>query len=306
VGEACILPDTIPEAQINRALGRVIARENLVSTRFLETFLNSDLGRFQLVRYSQGGMQKRFNTPDGVFVRVPVPEDKHLQQIICDRYDKILAKANEIRSRAQDTSAERLLLLGALDVVFASELGLPALPTEQVERFYLLPVAKQGDRLDVLFNQPTRRDIEGRLLALGTRMTRLSDVLELENERLDSTALDAYIGLEHIESSVGRVERSAAIDVVDTMSTANAVKNKRILYGRLRPCLNKVAWIDGDESWDGVGCSTEIWVCKTKGCANGRLLAAFLRSNYGLGQLKYLPAGARPRVQEDDFLSVLV
>ena len=136
-------------------------------------------------------------------------------------------------------------------------------------------------------------------------MLRLGDIAEIENRRLPSDEMRGYVGLEHIEQHVGRFVPGAPAPVEGPVSAANEVLSKRLLYGRLRPYLNKVVWVDCIEK--GIGCSTEIWVTKLLDESRGRVLAAYLRSSYGLTQLMYLSAGGTlPRVQEDDFCGVLV
>ena len=83
----------------------------------------------------------------------------------------------------------------------------------------------------------------------------LGNVLLLSSEKHKPEIIEDlfYIGLEHIEKDTGRL----TIDV--TESTINTIKNKfytnQILYGKLRPYLNKVYLA----TQSGV-CSTDILV----------------------------------------------
>ena len=62
-----------------------------------------------------------------------------------------------------------------------------------------------------------------------------------------------YIGLEHIEKNTGKL--TDEVCVAEISATKNKFRDSQILYGKLRPYLNKVYLSDRD----GV-CSTDILV----------------------------------------------
>ena len=77
-----------------------------------------------------------------------------------------------------------------------------------------------------------------------------------------------YIGLENIASDTGQLVGSISVeDTVRIKSTKNVFYNGDILYGRLRPNLNKVWFADRQ----GI-CSTDILVIRPSG---GNVLSAF-------------------------------
>ncbi len=78
--------------------------------------------------------------------------------------------------------------------------------------------------------------------------------------RIDRTpATDAdcrslpYVGLEHIEKDIGRFASDYDGSVADMLATQFRFTSEHVLYGKLRPYLNKVAL----PNFDGV-CTTEI------------------------------------------------
>lgn len=122
IGDACIIPVELGVAQINRALGRIIADPSIASAQYILEFLNSDLGKGQLIRYSQGGMQRRFNHPDGEYVLVPIlANEKELLDA--------LTKAREIVGRLSEKSKEywqkRYALADDLDLYFVDSIPKP-------------------------------------------------------------------------------------------------------------------------------------------------------------------------------------
>lgn len=68
-----------------------------------------------------------------------------------------------------------------------------------------------------------------------------------------------YIGLENIEQESGRIIGDIVSDFSEIKSTKRTFQKGDILYGKLRPNLNKVAYVD----FDGI-CSTDIFVLRPK------------------------------------------
>ena len=272
--------------------------------RFITIFLQSRLGRAQFERVLSGMAQK--HVMPNIARRTLIPRASRVeQQIIVDRYNEVVTQVTKLSESAVSPAETVSRLLQNIDSAFRTELGLPDILSSAPIRSFVLPPSDQDDRLDVNFNQPLRRGIRDRLRECQRQMLRLGDIAEIENRRLPSDEMRGYVGLEHIEQHVGRFVPGAPAPVEGPVSAANEVLSKRLLYGRLRPYLNKVVWVDCIEK--GIGCSTEIWVTKLLDESRGRVLAAYLRSSYGLTQLMYLSAGGTlPRVQEDDFCGVLV
>jgi len=113
-----------------------------------------------------------------------------------------------------------------------------------------------------------------------------------------------YLGLENIESVsgdfVGNLSRAGA----DVKSRSKVFRVGDVLYGRLRPNLNKVAWVD---AWLGDGiCSGEFYVLQPD---TSIVLPGFLRyllaSPPVSARLANLHTGsALPRLQIDDLWAV--
>jgi len=90
----------------------------------------------------------------------------------------------------------------------------------------------------------------------------LSEFFELSKSHVDPLKQKGdvnYIGLENIESQTGRIVGEISSLYSDIKSTKNTFKEGDILFGKLRPNLNKV-WLANCE---GV-CSTDILVLKPK------------------------------------------
>ncbi len=105
----------------------------------------------------------------------------------------------------------------------------------------------------------------------GWVWTRLGDIVSPSKEKCEpsDTTPEVFIGLEHIESYTGRILSPGSS--VSLKSTKTRFYSGDILYGKLRPYLNKVC-VPG---LDGV-CSTDILVFTKSEFYDSRYLARFL------------------------------
>jgi len=104
---------------------------------------------------------------------------------------------------------------------------------------------------------------------------------------------DYYLGLEHIESQSGRILKSEKAKNIGLKSNKFIFDNECLLYGKLRPYLNKVAL----PNFKGV-CSTDIIpLHPIKEKSNKYFLTFLLRHNYIVGKANAATAGANlPRI----------
>lgn len=113
----------------------------------------------------------------------------------------------------------------------------------------------------------TLRETEIGLVPEDWEVVRLEKVCELRKEAVEPTNKGLrYIGLEHMDSGETRVNRFGSEDEV--RSTKNRFYEGDILYGKLRPYLDKVAIMN----FDGI-CSTDIIVITT---SSNRVSADYL------------------------------
>jgi type I restriction enzyme S subunit len=99
------------------------------------------------------------------------------------------------------------------------------------------------------------------------RVVRLGEVATLSTKAVDpaNAGTKRYIGLEHIEPGNIRIQHWGKADDVRSLKTA--FQQGDVLYGKLRPYLDKAVLAE----WDGI-CSTDILVIK----AQSSLLPEFL------------------------------
>jgi type I restriction enzyme S subunit len=134
---------------------------------------------------------------------------------------------------------------------------------------------------------------------------RIGDVVRISGERLEPAAHPDqsfnYVGLELIESGTGRLLSHGETLGREIKSPKNVFHPGQILYGKLRPYLNKVHLA----TTDGI-CSTDILVLTPiADVALPRYVSYFLRSSMVLERVQNLTVGANlPRVDAKGLLSI--
>lgn len=132
---------------------------------------------------------------------------------------------------------------------------------------------------------------------------RLGNVLSRVETKVNPQTSQAnshfYVGLEHIESHTGRLLRKAE-DVTegsDILSIKTVFSAGDILYGKLRPNLNKVHLA----TQDGI-CSTDIWALRASEELLPDFAIRYLRSPAIYARAAQLAVGANlPRLSADAF-----
>ena len=115
-----------------------------------------------------------------------------------------------------------------------------------------------------------------------------------------------YVGLENIAPSVRLLKDFAPRRGTQVKSRSKIFRRSDILYGRLRPSLNKCLVVD-DTLREGI-CSTEIFVLiPNSDLVCNEFLAELLVSREVSARVSALVAGAAlPRIQLSDFLEIRV
>ena len=115
---------------------------------------------------------------------------------------------------------------------------------------------------------------ETNTLPTGWVKTTVGNIIEPSKERFDpiNNTNRTFIGLEHIESNTGKIIEKG--NSKELTSTKTIFRSGDVLYGRLRPYLNKACM----PSFDGV-CSTDILVFQKQPFLSNKFIALFLITN---------------------------
>ena len=136
-------------------------------------------------------------------------------------------------------------------------------------------------------------------------MVRLGEVFERRNGHINPNSLEGpitYVGLENIESQTGALIGDTVLNDPSTVKSGKTQFNSNdILYGKLRPNLNKVWFSD----LEGI-CSTDIFALVSKGSeVSGEFYAHLMRSKEFNDSVVARVSGSQlPRISWQSFASV--
>jgi len=204
---------------------------------------------------------------------------------------------------------------GGIDKSFINfiKIPVPTLTIQQkiVERLDAIRKAqelndKQIELAEELFQSLLHRELDPK--GKKWEVKRLGELFYRQNETI-VPAKDCpseninYIGLENIESNSGMLINFTKTLGENIKSSKFIFRKEDILYGKLRPYLNKV-WL---AEFDGI-CSTDIWVLRSKQYyVLPFILANILRSKEILLQTSSFMVGSNlPRVSKEYFDSIRV
>ena len=112
-----------------------------------------------------------------------------------------------------------------------------------------------------------------------------------------------YIGMEHIEKETGQLLDLKSVKGREIKSQTLRVPENYLLYGKLRPYLNKY-WLN-ETNHDNIICSSEFFVFDVKQNINRQFFKSVLASSFIQHQITDKTSGARmPRINEDIFLNL--
>jgi type I restriction enzyme, S subunit len=132
----------------------------------------------------------------------------------------------------------------------------------------------------------------------GWEVKKLGEILDVDAKAVNPKMLESYnyVGLEHIEKETGKI---LTIDKGEVLSNKFIFNENHILYGKLRPYLNKVATPD----FKGI-CSTDIFPLKPKKSFLKQFLVSILRSKDFVNHSNTNAVGANlPRANKDIILN---
>ncbi|HJP88805.1 MAG TPA: hypothetical protein VJ850_07230 [Candidatus Limnocylindrales bacterium] len=110
-----------------------------------------------------------------------------------------------------------------------------------------------------------------------------------------------FVGMEHVESRTGKRIGSAEIDLAKTSGSKQIFRRGDIVFGRLRPNLNKV-WL---AEFDGY-CSVDQTVLVVRRGFDSLFVSLFMRSSRFRDQVRPLVRGELPRIRTRELLGLSI
>ena len=292
LGQCAVVDNTFEKLNIS---ANIIAVKNIreVSSDFLHDYLLSDIGQTLLERNVSGQVQQKITTQDITDLPVPINcNEKRLTQIMGNAYASCMHKFDQVS-----------ILFDGMNDYILSKLKMDKFAYKQ----YLCCGIRLSNLIkDRTFNaeyyHPERIRVINSLVENEFISTlKLSEVVYFCRDIVSCCdRSQKYLGLAGVESQTGELSG------VDEEASGQAFKYEvdDVLYGRLRPYLNKV--LLAEET--GI-CSTEFYVMrvKDKSIILPEYLAAIMRSDLILSQTKHMMTGnTHPRISSDDVKNLYV
>jgi restriction endonuclease S subunit len=282
-------------ANLSAHVARVKVDDEAVNPYYLAAYLNSKVGKQLIDEFSIGSIYPHINVNRLKSVRIILPP-RSLQ----DQIAQVMQEAYGDRQRKLEESAQSYQKI--INYVF-EELGIN-LTAIQRKRNALVSISLlQGGRFD-FEAVVTLQDISSQFTEHET--TLLKEIAEQINERITPSIdfpnkIVNYIGLENIQSNSGELANFEPVRGAGILSASPKFKKGDILFGRMRPYLNKV-WI---AEFDGI-CSGEALVFRpNQDKVDTQFLQALLLSQLTLDQVVPLQSGSSlPRVSSSDVLNI--
>jgi hypothetical protein len=292
LGTAAVFPECLEEGNITGHIVGIELPED-INPHYLVAFINSRFGEFQVKRWGHRTTRPELNLHEVGQVLIPLPP-----RSIQDRIAQVMQDAYTTR---REKLAEAEELLGGIDAYLLGQLGID-LAELQRRRIAIKPVSDlSGGRFD-FEAVVTLQDIDFN----GSDPTLLRQVVKRVNERVtpaeESPDEDVnYVGLGNIASNTGELAEFAPVKGSSVLSSSPKFKRGDLLFGRMRPYLNKV-WV---AEFDGV-CSGEVLVFRpNRDKVDTCFLHTLLLSRITRYQIVPLQTGTSlPRVSASDVLNV--
>lgn len=292
LGQCAVVDDTFDKFNIS---ANIIAIKNIkgLSSAFIRDYILSNIGQTLLERNMSGQVQKKVTTQDIANLLIPVNcNEAKLTAIMKDARAQYILK---IRQADELLAEGKQYLLSVLNIVK------PTYRARLCSAVSLKDII-QGVTFGVEYYHPERIAVINALRSNSNfELKRLSEMVKFCRNTVDSgSCSEKYLGLAGVESQSGELSGIKE----DASGQAFSYQAGDVLYGRLRPYLNKVLLAE----CSGI-CSTEFHVMRVLN-PNKLLpeyLAAIMLSDLVVAQTKHMMTGnTHPRVSNDDIKNLYI
>lgn len=275
--------------------------ETKVKLRFFELLLSIKSLTNEFDKNAIGADGRHFTLKTLLSLEIPLPSLPEQEAIVANNYKKI-REAEELERQAEDLEDEiERYLFDILEIKL----------NENYQKVNHLQFINFEDtsRWDSLF-------LLGKIQSLKSKyqFVYFSEVIKFFNKdskyntlRVDSSKFPnerfRYIGMEHIEKGTGLLLNLPIVKGKEIKSQTIKVPYGFILFGKLRPYLNKY-WINMTE-FDNIISSSEFFVFEIDESINKEFFKQILSSQIIQLQISDKTSGARmPRINEEIFFNL--
>lgn len=299
-GAAGIVPEEAEGSVVTDNFWVFTVKDNKVVPSFLQLLLSRPGVLSQIEAISHGTTNRQYITIDQFLkVRVTLPEMPEQKRFLIqykrlqDRVTKLQAAINSFGDRCETVIKT---LVGMTDE--SSETTKGTLFTVAYQDLYKW---NSGEAKQIAPSSSTMRMKD----CIAELMTRGGKSLRVTPQKTPAKRFH-YVGMENVEKRLGLLtDKPLEATGQDIKSASVAVPKGYVIYGKLRPYLNKY-WLN--ERYQGdVICSSEFLVFRPSEIVNLHYFLAILGSDYIQKQISGKLSGTRmPRLSTSDFLDLEV
>lgn len=266
-------------------------KQSEVLPEFVYSFTKTDAYAAWVASIQRPAGQPNINKEEFKSLEIPVPPLRIQRRLVSE-----LAAARKERDRAL---AEADQLLVSIDDLVKEKLELVELPLPQQSGYAIrLATARSSKTFSADYFHPERMKSIRQIQSLPSAPLR--ELVSFKRNIVKTPGDARYIGLASVASNAGQLT-----DAVETASGQSfTFEAGDVLYGRLRPYLNKV-WL---ATFGGV-CSTEFHVMRPHDAHKLRpeYLAVVMRTSLIVGQTKHMMTGnTHPRLANEDVANLVI
>lgn len=215
-----------------------------------------------------------------------------------------ILSAEETQKQFQQKAGGGVVQNLNVERVKSVKIPLPPLPIQQL-------IVQECEAVDIGANEAqalllsTKNNLNSIFDAIACNYEKLSNVAQRISKNIDpnqhSGAIN-YIGLENIESNTGNISGKISSNYSEIKSTKNCFIENDVLYGKLRPNLNKVYLAK-----EAGICSTDIYVLRFKSHELARIYTYVLRNKaFNEAVLKTVSGQQLPRTSWTAMSQIMV
>ena len=287
---------------------------NLIDPNYFALFISTK----QFADYFQGlssgtTNRQRMNEADFLEMEIPLPPVKSKDSSAVTQ-EKLVADYNAEISQADEFEAKAKALEQESETYLLKELGIKIEQTEKKSwkgfKFLQPASLKELSRWDFPFLMDSfEMESQFPVKKLGEFIEYFlkdenNNSLRFESSKFPKTEFN-YLGMENVEKTTGEITNFSVLNGSEVKSQTLKVPKDFIIYGKLRPYLNKY-WYN-DTNLTNVICSSEFFAFKLKQNIDLHFFLILLSSSFVQKQISNQTSGVRmPRMSEDLFFNLEV
>ncbi len=278
------------------------------NTKIIPEFLVLITTTKEFIRFAQSCSsgttnRQRIDLETFLNVKIPLPSIPEQNRIV-EAYNKKIKQVEELEQKTKDLGIEiEETLFKTLEIQISKS-------KERSKRFSLVNFSKSS-RWDVPFlfcNIPTFES-KYELIEFSKIITKFNKDADSKSIRINTTSFPKddflFIGMENIEKETGKLVDFQKVKGSEIKSQTLKVPKGYILFGKLRPYLNKY-WVNETE-YENIVCSSEFFVFDINNNINKEYFIYALSSRFTQNQISDKTSGARmPRINETIFFNLKI